>query len=138
MPTANDLRSINLGRIVPAPNAGSDTSPTYFPPRMFIVAAGAAGLAANAADSAAQIALTRSHESATSSPNTPTAVGSAGTAGLDGSAFNSKLITFMPRRAITGPNNAPVTPTVQRWPKWAKPALFVLAGVGIGAVVFRG
>lgn len=139
MPTANDLNSINLGRIVPAPNAGSDTSPTYFPPRLFIVNAGAQGQAANAADLAAQVALARSHVSNIGSSNPTSDVGSAGTAGLDGSVAAKRLRILQPRSAITGPAGSNVAPLASpRAPKWLKPALFVMGGFIVGALVFRG
>lgn len=139
MPTANDLNSINLGRIVPAPNAGTDTSPTYFPPRLYILNAGATGQASNATDVAGAVALARSNQSNTGSPNPTSNVGSAGTAGLDGSAASKLLRIMQPRSAITGPAGAPVSPIpAQRAPKWLKPALYIAAGVGIGALVFRG
>lgn len=139
MPTANDLNSINLGRIVPAPNAGTDTSPTYFPPSLYILRAGATGIASNEADRAGAVALARSLQSNTGSPNPTSNVGSAGTAGLDGSLAASRLRILQPRSAITGPGGSGVAPVaVQKAPKWLKPALYIAAGFGLAALVFRG
>lgn len=133
-----DINQINLGRIVPPPVGSADTSMTYFAPRMFIAGAGAAGLAANAADKASQVGLARNNQSNTGSPNPTSNVGSAGSAGLDGTAVSNRLRIIRPANAITGPSGAPVAPTITRTPKWVKPALLVLAGIGIGAVIFRG
>lgn len=138
MPIVNQVNHVNLGRIVPPPNSGSDTSPTYFPPRLYIVGAGAAGLAANQADRTSQVALQRNQTANTGSPNPTSITGSAGTAGLDGQKVAATLKTFLPKRAITGPGGAPVSPTVQRKPKWLKPAMYVGAGLLVGWLVFRG
>jgi hypothetical protein len=133
-----DLNSVNLGRIVPPPNAGSDPSATYFPPRLYIVGAGAAGLAANAADKAAQIGVPRQQQSNTGSPNPTSNVGAAGTAGLPGTATSNLLQIIQPTSAITGPSGAKVQPTIGRTPKWVKPALFAMGGFIVAAVIFRG
>lgn len=133
-----DLNSVNLGRIVPPPNQGTDTSPTYFPPRLYIVGAGAAGLAANAADKASNVALNRSNETATGSPNTVTPVGSAQTKGLAGDKVSSLIRIIQPMSAISGPGGAPVAPVVQKTPKWVKPALYAAGGFVVAWVVFRG
>lgn len=134
-----DYNAVNLGRIVPPPGAGTDTSPTYFPPRLYILNAGAVGQAANAADLANQVALQRSPQSNTGSPNPTSVPGSAGTAGLPGSVTSKRLRISMPPYAVTGPNGSVAAPVaVQRAPKWLKPALYIAAGIGIGALVFRG
>ena len=138
MSTLMQINHLNLGRIVPPPSSGSDTSSTYFPPRLFIVGAGAVGLAANAADKASQVALQRNKTANTGSPNPTSIVGSAGTPGLPGAAIAAKLKATPTSLAITGPAGAPVAPTVVRKPKWLKPALFVAGGFVIGWLVFRG
>lgn len=132
-----NLTQYNLGRIVPAPGAGSDTSPTYTPPRLYIVNAGATGLAANQATRAGAIALTRSNETNTGSPNPQTAVGSAGTAGLTGAPVSKTLQIIQPTSTITGANGQSVSPLVVRRPKWLKPALLVGAGFVVGWMVFK-
>jgi hypothetical protein len=138
MPTVNQISHVNLGRIVPPPASGSDVSPTYFPPRLFILNAGAAGIAANVADKSSQVALQRNQTANTGSPNPTSITGSAGTAGLDGQMVAMKLKTFLPKTAITGPGGAPVAPTVGRKPKWLRPTLYVTAGLALGWLVFRG
>jgi hypothetical protein len=138
MPSVNQISHVNLGRIVPPPASGSDVSSTYFPPRLYIIGAGAAGIAANAADKSSQVALQRNQTANTGSPNPTSIIGSAGTAGLDGQTVANKLKIVVPKTAITGPNGSSVAATVGRKPKWFKPALYVTAGLALGWLVFRG
>jgi hypothetical protein len=132
-----DYTAVYTGRIVAPPAPGSDSSPTYFDPQMFVMNAGSAGIASNLADRNAAIALQRNNESNTSSPNPQTAVGSAGTAGLPGQTASDRLITLAPRTAITGPGGTSVTPTIGRTPTWMRPALLIAAGFAVGWLVFK-
>lgn len=140
------IEQYNLGRIVAPPTSGSDQSPTYAPPRLFVSNAGAAGLAANAATRTNAIALGRSLQVNTGSPGTPgsslTTVGAAGTAGKTGTSLAMRLPTgtvqnITPVNAITGSGGAAVAPTVVRKPAWLKPALFVAAGFVVGWMIFK-
>jgi hypothetical protein len=133
----SDIQSINLGRIVPAPMGGADTDPVYYPPRLYVLSAGATGLAANQADSQAQVALARDLQSNTGSPNPTSPVGSAGSAGTLGARVAADLQPTQLRRAITGPGGQTVSTTVGRVPKWAKPALYIAVGLGVGWLVFK-
>jgi hypothetical protein len=133
-----DIQTTQLGRIVAPPSdSGVETDPTYFPPRLYIVGAGATGLAANAADTSSQVALQRNQVSNTGSPNPTSITGSAGSPGLPGAADASTLRPMQLSRAITGPGGQNVSPIAQKRPPWLRPALFVAAGFVVGWMVFK-
>jgi hypothetical protein len=133
-----NLQIFSLGRIVPPPPAGTATTPTQTRTQLFIAGAGQAGLDLNAVRTATQNPAQRTLTANTGSPNPTATVGAAGTPGLPGAPVSNNLVPLAVANQVT--NQPGTTAPVQgpaRKPRWVKPALYIAAGVALGAILFR-